>query len=339
MNNNPNMQNNNLFFAKNNNITNQNLNPKTFNNQTINNNMIQPNSQNQIYNNLVSKNFKSPPNYSNGIDLNNPKISQNNKLILKKLLKITKFSLITPLEIIYKEQYGLFTKTTKEREKCPICLCEFYDQIIEDNPQQLILKPINIYLQQEIDTLKLFKCDDHFYHIECLSNYIQKKEGFKCAICQKIYGVIIGNMPPGRMTARIDHHLKCAGHYKYDTIVIDYSFNNGKLDGKNYTGTYRTSYLPNSKEGREVLGLLKIAFDRKLTFVVGTSVTTGQKNTVIWNGIHHKTSTSGGAVNYGYPDPTYFNRVSEELAARGVNKSDFANGELEGIAFNLIYGK
>lgn len=143
-------------------------------------------------------------------------------------------------------------------------------------------------------------------------------------------------MPPGRMTARIDHHLKCAGHYKYDTIVIDYSFNNGKLDGKNYTGTYRTSYLPNSKEGREVLGLLKIAFDRKLTFVVGTSVTTGQKNTVIWNGIHHKTSTSGGAVNYGYPDPTYFNRVIEELASKGVNKSDYEDGELEKIAWSLI---
>ena len=38
---------------------------------------------------------------------------------------------------------------------------------------------------------------------------------------------------------------------------------------------------------KEVLALLKIAFDRKLTFIIGTSVTTGKKNTVVWNGIHH----------------------------------------------------
>jgi len=42
---------------------------------------------------------------------------------------------------------------------------------------------------------------------------------------------------------------------------------------------------------------------------VGRSVTTGLDNQVVWNGIHHKTSMSGGAANFGYPDPTYFNRV------------------------------
>ena len=336
--------NNNMINMKNNfgimpnNMIMNNINSKTYLNQSKLFNTNYPyNIQFQIYNNLMTKNFKSTPNYSNGLEINNSNISENNKLLLKKLIKITKYSLITPLEIIYKEQYGLFTKTTKEREKCPICLCEFYDSIIEENPQKLSLKPINSYISQEIDTVKLFKCEDHFYHIECLSNYIQQKDGFKCAICQKIYGIIKGNMPPGRMTARIDHYLKCAGYYNYETIVIDYSFKDGYLDGKHYSGTFRTSYLPNSKEGREVLGLLKVAFDRKLTFVVGTSVTTGQKNTVIWNGIHHKTSTTGGPIHYGYPDPTYFNRVTEELASKGVNKIDFKKGELEEIATKLIH--
>lgn len=39
---------------------------------------------------------------------------------------------------------------------------------------------------------------------------------------------------------------------------------------------------------------------------------------VIWNGVHHKTNTSGGSTHYGYPDNTYFGRVKEELASKGV---------------------
>jgi deltex len=55
-----------------------------------------------------------------------------------------------------------------------------------------------------------------------------------------------------------------------------------------------------------------------LIFTVGKSVTTGLDNQVVWNGIHHKTNTSGGVGSFGYPDPTYFSRVKEELAAKGV---------------------
>ena len=31
--------------------------------------------------------------------------------------------------------------------------------------------------------------------------------------------------------------------------------------------------------------MLKIAFDRKLTFVIGTSYTSGKENSIIWNEI------------------------------------------------------
>ena len=144
-------------------------------------------------------------------------------------------------------------------------------------------------------------------------------------------------MPPGSMTAKITNS-KCAGFYYDKTIVISYYIPDGKQNGKYFSGTSRIAYLPNNKEGREVLALLKIAFDRKLTFVVGTSVTTGQKNTVIWNGIHHKTSLHGGTQNYGYPDPTYFNRVKEELASKGVLADDFGPEKLEQIAKNLLKG-
>lgn len=55
-----------------------------------------------------------------------------------------------------------------------------------------------------------------------------------------------------------------------------------------------------------------------MTFTVGRSVTTGKENSVIWNGIHHKTSLDGGPTAFGYPDPTYFERVTQELKERGI---------------------
>lgn len=67
-----------------------------------------------------------------------------------------------------------------------------------------------------------------------------------------------------------------------------------------------------------MLALLIKAFERRHTFIVGTSVTTGQTDTVIWAGIHHKSSTHGGTSHFGFPDPTYMNRVTLELADRGV---------------------
>lgn len=44
----------------------------------------------------------------------------------------------------------------------------------------------------------------------------------------------------------------------------------------------------------------------------------GQENSVIWNAVHHKTSRSGGTSHYGWPDETYFDRVKDELKAKGI---------------------
>lgn len=93
----------------------------------------------------------------------------------------------------------------------------------------------------------------------------------------------------------------------------------GMKNGKHYDGTKRVAYLPNNKEGQEVFYLLQKAFHRKLIFTVGKSVTLGIEPAIIWNGIHHKTSLTGGTSCYGYPDPGYFNRVKQELAAKGID--------------------
>lgn len=64
--------------------------------------------------------------------------------------------------------------------------------------------------------------------------------------------------------------------------------------GVRFQGTKRTAYLPDTQEGREVLRLLKRAFDAQLVLTVGISNTTGLSNQITWNGIQHKTSIKGG---------------------------------------------
>jgi deltex-like protein len=64
--------------------------------------------------------------------------------------------------------------------------------------------------------------------------------------------------------------------------------------GKPYKGTRRTAFLPDNAEGRQVLRLLRKAFDQRLTFTVGRSTTSGRENAVTWNDIHHKTNVDGG---------------------------------------------
>jgi deltex-like protein len=81
------------------------------------------------------------------------------------------------------------------------------------------------------------------------------------------------------------------------------------------------AYLPDTPEGREVLHLLEKCFERRLTFTVGRSITTGLDNCVVWNGVHHKTSRSGGPQRYGWPDETYFFRVKEELKSKGIDSA------------------
>jgi deltex-like protein len=250
-------------------------------------------------------------------------LDQKIQIILPKISKITKYSLISPLEILYKQKY----EKSKERDKCPICLCEFYDDILnefEKNPSN-----VDYLINIPFDVILLEKCFDHFFHIECLNDLIGEKNNFKCPICSKIYGILEGDMPKGTFSVSKTSQ-RCSG-YNCDTLVITYNFPNGP----GYTGTNRTAYLPNNQEGREVLALLKLAFDRKLTFTVGTSVTTGRKNTVVWNGIHHKTNLYGGATNFGYPDKSYFNRVKEELAAKGVTKES-AGRDLEDIVKEIL---
>ncbi|XP_037535814.1 uncharacterized protein LOC119412849 [Nematolebias whitei] len=168
---------------------------------------------------------------------------------------------------------------------------------------------------------KRLKCKHEFCE-DCLRE-TKKHNGPICPICKDVFGMMEGDQPDGKMTwyqspGSLPGFPGC-GH-----IIITYDIPSGKQTkkhpkpGGHYSGIFRTAYLPDNKEGNEVLKLLKTAFDQKLIFTVGTSRTTGQDDQVTWNDIHHKTSMSGGPSCFGYPDPDYLSRVKEELKAKGI---------------------
>ncbi|XP_038071047.1 uncharacterized protein LOC119739960 [Patiria miniata] len=161
-------------------------------------------------------------------------------------------------------------------------------------------------------------------HTFC-SSCIEKAFQFKpiCPICGVSYGKLQGDQPDGSMNyTTVSSDLP--GYPGCGTIIITYTFLNGiQTDehpnpGLQYRGTQRQAYLPNNRQGQEVLKLLKTAFDARLLFTIGRSVTTGADNTVVWNDVHHKTSQTGGSEMHGYPDPTYLQRVRKELEAKGI---------------------
>ncbi|MXQ97738.1 hypothetical protein E5288_WYG018332 [Bos mutus] len=189
-------------------------------------------------------------------------------------------------------------ETEEQESTCPICLGEI----------------------QNAKTLE--KCR-HSFCEGCITRALQVKKA--CPMCGRFYGQLVGNQPQnGRMLVSKDATLLLPSYEKYGTIVIQYVFPPGVQGaehpnpGVRYPGTTRVAYLPDCPEGNKVLTLFRKAFDQRLTFTIGTSMTTGRPNVITWNDIHHKTSCTGGPQLFGYPDPTYLTRVQEELRAKGI---------------------
>ncbi|KAK3607317.1 hypothetical protein CHS0354_018802 [Potamilus streckersoni] len=194
-----------------------------------------------------------------------------------------------------------------ETENCPICM-------------DVLTKP------------ECLPCG-HKFHADCIKVSLEYKPA--CPICGIVMGQLIGNQPDGTMSVNVqDYSLD--GYKGCNTIEICYDIPDGYQKdihphpGKPYRGTRRKAFLPNNSEGKIVLGLLKIAFKRKLIFTIGESRTTGKTDIVTWNDIHHKTRVDGGPTNFGYPDKTYLSRVQEELAAKGVTEKDIEDIPAEG---------
>lgn len=182
-----------------------------------------------------------------------------------------------------------------EMEDCPICCNDF--ESYKTSPS----------------SWELLQCS-HKLCLDCYATLLTTRTTMsgmqhtfvKCPFCQGTSGIEVGTCPDMQMTVSINPN-SCETYETTSTININYA-------GQNFS---RTAFLPNTAEGQEVLRLLKIAFDRRLCFSMGTSATTGQHNTIVWN-IHHKTSLRGGVSSYGWPDPGYEDRVKWELKAFGI---------------------
>ncbi|XP_070563513.1 E3 ubiquitin-protein ligase TRIM56-like isoform X2 [Ptychodera flava] len=122
---------------------------------------------------------------------------------------------------------------------------------------------------------------------------LRPKQGsaIKCLVCDKIYG----DMPFGTMCH--DVSFSYLPGFGCTTLVVTYDFPPGKQQaihpkpGEPFEGATFLAYLPNDNEGQEILRLLKIAFERRLTFTIDATA-----NTVTWNGITHKVSRHGSAA-------------------------------------------
>jgi deltex-like protein len=73
-----------------------------------------------------------------------------------------------------------------------------------------------------------------------------QNEWIKCPICSSIYGMMIGDQPPGKMTWNIDNFTHCDGFPDVGTITIDYSMHSGKRGDIQFPGTHRIGYLPDN---------------------------------------------------------------------------------------------
>jgi deltex-like protein len=202
--------------------------------------------------------------------------------------------------------------TIPEEETCAICLDHFTNST-------------SMEVNNASNAYRLHQCMGHYFHKACIKQQLERKG--KCAVCSYMYIITEGSqprngtmdvstLPPGDLPLQ---NLEAHG-----TIVIEYNFPSGiqgpehPHPGIPYYGTYRTAFLPDNSEGRDVLVLLRRCFELRHTFSVGRSLTTGRDNCIVWNGIHHKTAPRGGTSNFGWPDETYFMRVKDELKARGI---------------------
>ncbi|XP_035035293.2 probable E3 ubiquitin-protein ligase DTX2 isoform X2 [Hippoglossus stenolepis] len=177
---------------------------------------------------------------------------------------------------------------------------------------------------------KFIKCG-HTLHMLCMLamyNNGTKDGSLQCPSCKTIYGEKTGTQPKGKMEIySIAQSLP--GHPDCGTIQIIYSIPPGLQGpehpnpGQPFTcrGFPRFCFIPDNDKGRKVLELLKMAWMRRLIFIVGTSSTTGEPDTVVWNGIHHKTEMMSNLSGHGFPDPNYLDNVLSELASQGVTEA------------------
>uniref|UniRef100_A0A1I8PA52 E3 ubiquitin-protein ligase n=1 Tax=Stomoxys calcitrans TaxID=35570 RepID=A0A1I8PA52_STOCA len=201
---------------------------------------------------------------------------------------------------------------------------------VVDPPQWPNAQPCPMCMEELVHNaqnpaIALSRCQ-HLMHLQCLNgmiiaqqNEMNKNLFIECPVCGIVYGEKIGNQPNGTMSWTI-LSKSLPGHEGQNTIQIVYDIASGIQNSQHphpgraffAVGFPRVCYLPDCPLGRKVLRFLKIAFDRRLLFSIGRSVTTGREDVVIWNSVDHKTQFNM------FPDPTYLQRCMQQLVHLGV---------------------
>ncbi|XP_008937491.1 PREDICTED: E3 ubiquitin-protein ligase DTX3L, partial [Merops nubicus] len=216
----------------------------------------------------------------------------------------------------YQEATGAFEKKYNNRQK---------HNLSSEGQSKAKTEEENKYMcpicMETINDKKILRKCNHAFCRSCINQAMSYKNA--CPLCNTVYGLLEGDQPEGTMSTRVEHSA-LPGYPNCGTIVITYTIYSGiqtrnhPNPGRPYAGTTRRAYLPDNREGQEILQLLRKAFDQKLIFTVGQSHTTGVQDVITWNDIHHKTATTGGPTNFGYPDPDYLQRVRTELKTKGI---------------------
>lgn len=232
-------------------------------------------------------------------------------------------------------------------------MLEEYDSLRTDNKRQRASpnSKKTVTIEDAESTFETKGCK-HSFHLDCVKHMILNQPSdtyFECPVCKAIQGVKIGNQPESGEMKITKEVFNLPGYTKSwtlkkedtnvqkyttkfesgkGTMVVEYKFTNGTQTSNHpspgdpyYAHMFpRKAYFPATPEGIKIVGMLRVAFDRRLVFTVGRSATTGRENVITWNGIHHKTKIADSA--YGYPDPNYLQRVGDELKALGITPSD-----------------
>lgn len=105
-------------------------------------------------------------------------------------------------------------------------------------------------------------------------------------MCRKVVGEPQGKSPSGAMTISTCP-IPCDG-FGDDSIVIHYEIPRAKQlsyhdnPGKPHGAKDATAYLPNNRDGQDLLKRFKYSFMHGLSFAVGTSLTTRAADQCTW---------------------------------------------------------
>lgn len=209
--------------------------------------------------------------------------------------------------------------TLEAEERCSVCLDDLW------NPEWT-KDPLSQPKGTDHLPVKTTACTDtHMFHLSCIREWIKEKP--VCPLCRKDLIILKGYQPwpQGTSMAVTTSTHALPGHDSVGSISIQFHIPSAPQDLRSpLPGTILPDFkletwLPDNSEGRHVLDLLKLAWNRRLLFRIGMDYQKKMMNRIVLNGIELKTQRTGGALGNGYPDASYMSRLKMDLQKMGIS--------------------